>query len=88
MSLRNTKLIVVILLMIFPTLHIMGQTTYSYSPTGYTSCPTADYGTCASWDIHGDGVLKMKVDEITSTHFIFLVEKCAGTFSNCVFRLN
>ncbi len=62
---------------------MFSQITYSSNPAvgTYTPCPNLDYGTCASYYIHGNGVLKVRLQQITSSNFYFRVSKCSGTFS-------
>ncbi len=59
------------------------QTTYSSTPDldVFTSCPQLDFELCSGFYIHGDGVLKLKLDDITNSHFVFQIKKCNGTFS-------
>ena len=75
---------IILLFQILFTLNIFGQTTYTSNPAigTYTSCPTNDYGYCAGWYIHGDGVLKIRLYEVTSTDFVFRIRKCSNTFSS------
>ncbi|HLF64854.1 MAG TPA: RHS repeat-associated core domain-containing protein [Saprospiraceae bacterium] len=78
-----SRLITAFLLFLSFNMFCSAQTDYSSDPPQdvFTVCPLADMGVCAGYHILGDEVLKLKLDNITSTHFVFQIRKCSGTFS-------
>ncbi|MGB4849345.1 MAG: RHS repeat-associated core domain-containing protein [Saprospiraceae bacterium] len=75
--------LVTILFVLLGPFNSWGQTTYTSNPDidVFTPCPANDFGTCAGYYIHGGGVLKVKLDNITASNFVFQIKKCSGNFS-------
>ncbi len=82
MKLYVSQFLIISFIILFFVTFCVAQTDYSSEPPQdvFTTCPIADMGVCVGYTILGDEVLKLKLDNITSTHFVFQIRKCTGTF--------